>query len=250
MTSLVTDNAQQLSEEQNALLELLLRNEAADQDTSMYGYADIPSEANSFQSYPDFNFTDIFPLTGLSNDPQDLTQSAVTTAYLESLANFEHPVQLELSASDGLLVATATADEQTTAQTERQDDHTQNSNDRFVIDDDFFTRSFALDSQSSRQQVLETQGKLVEKPDERESRNKQRKVTFQSLSEKELALERELWGSEDEEDDFHNDPRTPEHSPLSTSEARAAGVHSATALFRRPSKASRKYSSESKMKIV
>jgi len=72
--------------------------------------------------------------------------------------------------------------------------------------------------------------------------NKRQKVTHRSLGTNELALERDLWGSEEDEDDNEDDHPVTVSSPISTSEARLAGVHSATALFRQPSKAARKYS--------
>lgn len=61
--------------------------------------------------------------------------------------------------------------------------------------------------------------------------------------EEQLAREREIWGPEYEEDNgtaaFEY-----QHAPIVGADARAVGVHSAAALFRRPSPASKKYTSK------
>lgn len=62
----------------------------------------------------------------------------------------------------------------------------------------------------------------------------------QKQAEEQLALEREIWGPQSAgEDDENGEPR----SPIKGNAARAAGVHSAAALFRAPTAASKKYTS-------
>ena len=71
---------------------------------------------------------------------------------------------------------------------------------------------------------------------------KRRKRITPPVDEEELAQEREIWGSEEEDADDDASRVYEVHlSPMSTANARAAGVHSAAALFRKPSPASKKY---------
>jgi len=74
--------------------------------------------------------------------------------------------------------------------------------------------------------------------------NKRRKTALEIQEEAaERAREREIWGPEDllDEDGSTIDYQS---NPVTAGEARAVGVHSAAALFRRPSAASKKYTSK------
>jgi hypothetical protein len=73
-----------------------------------------------------------------------------------------------------------------------------------------------------------------------------RKRAMKEVDEDQLAREREIWGPEDteEDDDEGEDGRAYTGPPVAPSDARAVGVHSAAALFRRPSSASKKYTSK------
>jgi hypothetical protein len=61
-----------------------------------------------------------------------------------------------------------------------------------------------------------------------------------------LAREREIWGPDEDDDEVESEPTLFDYQQTSTvtANARAVGVHSAAALFRRPSKESKKYTRE------
>lgn len=74
------------------------------------------------------------------------------------------------------------------------------------------------------------------------------KTARRSTSEDEaaqLAREREIWGPEEGEETTLSTFENHQHTPIAGADARAVGVHSAAALFRRPSTASKKYTSKS-----
>lgn len=69
-----------------------------------------------------------------------------------------------------------------------------------------------------------------------------------------LAKEREIWGSEEEVENLEQEEEEfvmgYEKTPTLMANARSIGVHSAAALFRRPSSASKKYTSKSPSKVM
>lgn len=172
---------------------------------------------------------------------------------LESLANFEHPPSssepptahesIALSSEhqfESLLQAAASADSQEAAQASR------GQNKSLITE--------RLSSANGNNTATRTKRKRKQIEDEEDSAddnfgfivtNKtKRKRRLPADDPEQLAIEHEIWGPEFEgiEDGSQSDGRT---ISLAGADARAAGVHSAAALFRRPSAASKKYTSES-----
>ena len=177
---------------------------------------------------------------GLSNSFQSLDDPA---ALLESLAAFDHVPssnETNLAGSNdhfaSLLQAAATA----TGAEAAQDEQDQESGDASQSPaPEQFIYSQALPNSDVRRKRTqtdfeETLGWVTNKAPRRSSPEDEAE---------QLAREREIWGPEDYEaataTTFEN-----QHTPLAGAGARAAGVHSAAALFRRPSTASKKYTSK------
>ena len=230
-----------------ASLRDLARNGVAD-EAPIYGYADMASNGQPNGAQPnhhDYLFSDAYPIAGLSNSFRDL-EEADPAALLESLASFEHPVVSNEERTNesndhfaSLLQAVATAGEET-AQTDLL--QTRESSGPSTSDTyGFFNRSFPTETCSKR------------KRNDREesdhgfgfvSPSKRRKKTTPPDDEEELAREREIWGPPSDEEDVST-TYSVQHSPITTADLRAVGVHSAAALFRRPSAASKKYTRKS-----
>lgn len=167
-------------------------------------------------------------------------------ALLESLANFEHaptssnaPISTDHFAS--LLQAAATAGGEEAAQVDLGKVSGSTRQLR-PVEEPNAIRNYAPENQPRRRlsdklRPTEIQGFVV--------RSNKRKRTLDATDEEEqLKREREIWGPEDpEEEEKPYQETLYEHPLIGTSEARAAGVHSAVALFRRPSTASKKYTS-------
>jgi hypothetical protein len=247
--------------EQAAMLQDLARNGAP--EVQMYGYPEVGANGGHLNGYSDNSSNDmhsngVLPVTGLayyadftyaeagllqSQQDLDLDDPA---ALLESLANFEHPPTSSnaLISNDhfaSLLQAAATAGGEEAARVDLG--RTRRSTRQSRPTEELVTRQNDTHEVRSRR-------RLNDKPNPPEShgfvaRSAKRKRALDDTDEEEqLRREREIWGPEEpeEEDPFDQEPRYG-HSPIATSEARAAGVHSAAALFRRPSSASKKYTS-------
>jgi hypothetical protein len=250
----ITSNPSDFPSDQAAILRDLARNGAAD-EASIYGYPEMGSNMQSNGANPsqEYSFSDAYPIAGLSNSYHDMDDP---TALLESLAAFEHPPTNDARTSvsndhfASLLQAAATAEGAEIAQTEGAPEQ-HNAGQTGPSDDyGFFKRSFAPEPRPKRTcKARDLDGNEVD-AGENDGRsyglisNKRRNKTPPPEDPDQLAREREIWGTEDE-DEADNDVSIPEDSfqqtPLSTAEARALGVHSAAALFRRASKASTKY---------
>lgn len=177
------------------------------------------------------------PHVGLSHGFQGLDDPA---ALLESLAAFDHlPSSNETTAASNdhfasLLQAAATATGEEAAHNE-------------------YDQGSEVASQSQTPEQLEAPASLPglethrkRKQDERDEptyaliANKSARRSSSEEEAEQLAREREIWGPDDDELALGG---TFEHqyTPIPGADARAAGVHSAAALFRRPSVASKKY---------
>ncbi|KAL2074459.1 hypothetical protein VTL71DRAFT_8237 [Oculimacula yallundae] len=207
----------------------------------------------------DENEDDTYPIAGLETSVQeDLTNSA---ALLESLANYEPPsLAIESRAPpllndhdhfESLLQAAATAEV-----VEAAEGNSSQVRDNFALYDEFdayeyYKRSFdpipndpiPIDTNNKRKRDEDYVPDDKSETTARSPSKRQKSIPVEVADEdaEQLALERELWGPEEEE---HEDSiSTPEQkvSPLRTVDARALGLQSATALFRRPSEASKKY---------
>ena len=178
---------------------------------------------------------------GLSNSFPSLDDPA---ALLESLAAFDHvPSSNETNTTGSndqfasLLQAAATA----TGQEAAQDEHDQERGNASLspapeqlIPSQGLPNSDVRRKRAQAELDEETLGWVTNKAPRRSSPEDDAE---------QLAREREIWGPDD------NDEATMtafeyQHKPLAGADARAAGVHSAAALFRRPSMASKKYTSE------
>jgi hypothetical protein len=195
---------------------------------------------------------------GLSHSFQGLDDPA---ALLESLAAFDHiPSSNEINTTASndhfasLLQAAATATGEEAAQNEHdQHEHDQHEQDQHEHDPERESTS----QSPTPEQCAPSQNIPGPSPEARRKRTKEErddtpygfvanKAARRSSPEDEaeqLAREREIWGPEDNELDL---PGTFEnqHTPIPGADARAVGVHSAAALFRRPSTASKKYTSK------
>ncbi len=248
----ISNNQSDFPSDQAAILRDLARNGAAD-EANIYGYADMGSNIQSNGANPsqDFSFSNAYPFAGLSNSFQDIEDSA---ALLESLAGFDHvPSGNDARASisndhfASLLQAAATAGGQEIAQTEAA--HEQENDGQTVQSDNygFFKRTFPPEPRSKRKRkARELDGNAVDEEDGRSYgliSNKRRKKTPLPEDEDQLAREREIWGPEEDvdEDDVSIPDDSFQRTSIAPADARAVGVHSAAALFRRPSTASKKY---------
>jgi hypothetical protein len=247
--------------EQAAMLQDLARNGAP--EAQMYGYPEVGANGGHLNGYPDNASNDmpsngVLPVAGLANYPDSTyTEAGLLqnqqdldlddpAALLESLASFEHPpassnAQISNDHFASLLQAAATAGGEEAARVDLG--KTRRSTRQLRATEELVTR------QKDTHEVLPRR-RLNDKPNSPESHGfvtrgtKRRRVLEDTDEEEQLKREREIWGPEEpeEENPFDQEPQYG-HSPIATSEARAAGVHSAAALFRRPSSASKKYTS-------
>jgi hypothetical protein len=243
------NNQEDFTSDQTAILRDLARDGTAD-EANMYGYTDANAQSNGESSGAnpsmDFIFSDAYPSTGLSNSFQDMEDPA---ALLESLASFEHPPPgnegLTPVSNDHfaslLQAAAATAGGQEAA----QKDHTQpgrNTTPRRIEQYGFLQKSPPKENRSKRRRD-EDSGRTFGFITTARSIKRQ-KQSVQDEDEEQLAKEREIWGPEDNDEPDESAIFEYQHSPTATADARAVGVHSAAALFRRPSTASKKYTSK------
>lgn len=242
--------------DQAALLQDLARNGAPESQT--YGYPELGTNGGHMNGYNEnasngMHSNDVLPIdgyayyadftypeAGLLQSQQDLDLDD-PAALLESLANFEHPPSSSNHQFASLLQAAATATGEEAAQLDlgrtrksaRQSRHMEEPN----IAQSYTPENRSRRRPSDRPDIMETHGFVTRG-------NKRKRVLDEADEEEQLRREREIWGPEEpEEEDPYQEPLY-ERSPVSTSEARAAGVHSAAALFRRPSSASKKYTSK------
>jgi hypothetical protein len=254
MAADISNHQSDFPSDQAAILRDLARNGAAD-EASMYGYADMGSNIQSNGANPsqEFSFTDTYPITGLSNSFQDIEDPA---ALLESLAGFDHvPSAHDARASvsndhfASLLQAAATAggEEIAHAQGAHGQEHAGQTSQPDTYG--FFKRTFAPEPRAKRKRkARELDGTEDAEEDGRSYgliSNKRRKKTPPPEDEDQLAREREIWGPDEEDDDVSVPDDGFQQAPIATADARAVGVHSAAALFRRPSTASKKYTRRS-----
>ena len=257
MATDISNHQSDFPSDQAAILQDLARNGAAD-EANMYGYADMGSNIQSNGANPsqEYSFSDAYPIAGLPNSYQDMDDG---TALLESLAAFEHPctndARTSVSNSNdhfaSLLQAAATAEGAEIAHAEASSEQHNAGHIEVADDYGFFKRTFPPEPRTKRnRRGRDIEG--IEPSAESEDGcgyglvpNKRRNKTRSPESPGQLAREREIWGPEEDEDKTDNEVSvaddTFQQTPLSTAEARALGVHSAAALFRRASKASEKY---------
>jgi hypothetical protein len=247
--------------EQAAMLQDLARSGAP--EAQMYGYPEVGANSGHLNGYPDNTSNDmhsngVLPVNGLAYYPgftyaeagllqsqQDLDLDD-PAALLESLANFEHPptnsnAPISNDHFASLLQAAATAGGEEAARVDLGRTRRSTRQSR-AMEEPHSTQNQAHEARSRRS--LNDKSNPPENHGFVTRGNKRKRVLDETDEEEQLRREREIWGPEEpeEEDPFHQEPQY-EHPPIATSEARAAGVHSAAALFRRPSSASKKYTS-------
>ncbi len=231
---------------QAAMLQDLARNGAP--ESQIYGYPDAGANGVHLNGYGDgasngMHSNGVAPVSGFayhadSTYSQEDLDLADPAALLESLANFEHPssssnAQVSNDHFASLLQAAATAGGQEAAQV----DTGRTTRQSRATEQLAFPQDRTPKSQSKRK---------LDKPHSEETHtpvrtgNKRRKRSDLTEDEEQLAREREIWGPDELEED-HSEAQY-EYPPMGASDARAAGVHSAAALFRRPTAASKKYS--------
>jgi hypothetical protein len=254
MATDISNHQSDFPSDQAAILQDLARNGAAD-EANMYGYADMGSNIQSNGANPsqEYSFSDAYPIAGLANSFQDIEDP---TALLESLAGFDHvPSGNDARASvsndhfASLLQAAATAGGEEIAHREgarEQENAVQTSQSNTY---GFFRRTFPPESRSKRKHnARELDGHEDDTEEDGRSygliSSKRRKKTPPPEDEDQLAREREIWGPEEEDEEDVSVPDDSfQQATIATADARAVGVHSAAALFRRPSTASKKYTS-------
>lgn len=201
--------------DQAATLRDLARNGASNEG-NVFGDGDAQHSNGAFPN--DYIFSEAYPMAGLANSSNDLDPAAL----LESLANFEHPpIENPAPVSNdhfaSLLQAAATAGGQEVQKENR-------------------VPQYAL-IESSPRETSQPNGEDEEQRfgfiTTRITRHKRRA----SDEDAEEARVREIWGPEDDQVEVFEYKQS---APLKA-DARANGVHSAAALFRRPSAASKKY---------
>lgn len=182
---------------------------------------------------------------GLLSSQQDLDLTD-PAALLESLASYEHPppssnIPISNDHFASLLqAAAATAGGQDVAL--RDSDQSRNTTTQSRSGREFDDTANYIPESGSQQNhkeagATETRGAVTRS-------SKRRRVVDEVEEAEQLARERAIWGPEEPEEDDNSDYEPHyEHLAISTSDARAAGVASAVALFRRPSSASKKYTS-------
>lgn len=247
--------------EQAAMLQDLARSGAP--EAQMYAYPEVGVaggylNGNSDNASHDVHANGVIPVTGLAYyadvtyaeagllpSQQDLDFDD-PAALLESLAHFEHPptnsnAPISNDHFASLLQAAATAGGEEAARVDVGRTRRSTRQSR-ATEEPHSTPIQAYEARSRR--------KLNDKPNPPESHGfvrrgtRRKRVLDETDEEEQLRREHEIWGPEElEEDDLFEQEPQYGHSPIATSEARAAGVHSAAALFRRPSSASKKYTS-------
>ena len=256
MASDITSDQPAFPSDQAAILQDLARNGAAD-EASMYGFADMGSNMQSNGAGPsqEYSFSDAYPAAGLSNSYQDMDDHS---ALLGNLVAFEHPPANDSRASvcndhfaSLLQAAGVTVEGGEIAQAEGGQEQGTTARSRQSSTYGFFKTSFDTRPTPKRKRTARglSSGEVGAEDHEHSYgliSNKRRKRTTSPEDPEQLAREREIWGPESPEaDDDEADSDVPDdsfqQSPVSTAKARALGVHSAAALFRRPSKASKKY---------
>lgn len=188
-----------------------------------------------------FEFANAHSPLGFSDSFQNLEDSA---ALLESLAHYDQVSsanEINTAVSNdhfaSLLQAAATATGAEAAQIE----HNQSRGDA--------SRSPTPEHFAPCQSLPGSEARRKRKQDQRDKQqygfvaNKTARRSSPQDEADQLAREREIWGPEEGEEttltSFEN-----QHTPIAGADARAVGVHSAAALFRRPSTASKKYTSK------
>lgn len=189
------------------------------------------------QPIADFTFIDAYPVTELSNNYQDLDNPA---SLLSSIASYEHTISGHEGSTTtshdhfaSLLQAATTATEAEAAQT----GHSKNGVPigQPVINDNFGFQNPPTGTKRKRSAENDYSSFIKTKHQRRSP----------GSEEDELGREREIWGPEENEDE-ESTMMEYKQSLAMTANARAIGVHSAAALFRRPSSASKKYTSKSR----
>lgn len=204
------------------------------------GGSQIVSLNNGVAPASDFAFDASYthPSAGLSQSQEDLDLDPA--ALLESLANFEHPpsnsehnIPISNDHFASLLQAAASAG----GQENTQQNHgavrksTRHSTSREDLLSGFQQKRKRIDTSNN---ATGTQGFLV-------SNVKRKKADgLEADEEAHLAREREIWGSEEQNEDgdssiFEPIPGNHAFHPVT------AGVHSAAALFRKPTNSAKKY---------
>lgn len=217
-----------------------------DQAAILQGLTQEGDDVNGDHSL-DYLFEDdeeAYPNAGLETS-LDLEDPA---ALLESLANFNHehaPSSLESRAAasndqfESLLQAAATAGEAAlNGQVGESYTPFHQSNTY-----EYFKRSFdhsGAEPKRGRTQDADNSGNRDDS-DMLVRATRRRRREIQPEDPDQLAIEREIWGPEEGEESQDTSTFQRHFSPVSTADARAVGLQSATALFRRPTAASKKY---------
>ena len=240
------NNQADFNSDQAAILQDLARNGAAD-EAHMYGYGEANLQSNGANPSVDFTFSAAYPSTGLSNSFQDMEDPA---ALLESLASFEHPPPSNEGPTPGSndhFESLLQAVERAEGQAGPPKEHGQtgrNSTPRRTEQHGFSQKSPLNENRSKRRRDEDEDDGRTFGFIKTSRSSKRQKQSVQDEDEEQLAKEREIWGPEENDEQDGSTAFEYQHSPIATADARAVGVHSAAALFRRPSTASKKYTSK------
>jgi hypothetical protein len=230
--------------EQAAMLQEMARSGGQPEShSSPYEFSDTGvngAQLNGVNPLADFafdaNYT--YPTPGLSSSHEDIDLDPA--ALLESLANFEHPPSNNTSISTdhfaSLLQAAATAGNH---ESQDRQNMTRRRTRKSKSTPEPLSPNTTKRKRGSNDDNGDTPGFL------KNNRKKNKKLTTDE--EAIIAREREIWGSENEEEDDDSSQHFGQHfdhPPVKGSDARAVGVHSAAALFRRPTSAAKKYTSK------
>jgi hypothetical protein len=252
-------NSGDFDPEQAAMLQDLARN-GAPEESQVYGYPEAGLNGVQLNGYGDGSLNGMqangiiqdldfvctvnvaHPEAGLLQGQPDIDLDD-PAALLESLANFEHPpptsnAPISNNHFASLLQAAATAGGQEAG---RNDVGQTRRSARQLS-----AAKHPRISQSSPTRQRDQNNQLnIEEPHAFVTRGSKRKQIPEDIDEAEqLAREHEIWGPAEPEEEYASTFSIQyDNPPIGASDARAAGVHSATALFRRPSVASRKYTS-------
>lgn len=221
-----------------------------------YGADGRTEDLNGADSNLDYLFEDdeddTYLIAGLETSFQE--ELVDPAALLESLANYEPPrspvvgsrapaVPNDHDHFESLLQAAATAEGVEAA----EDDRSQvGDSSALSYQSDaygYFKRSFdPFESNNKRKRNEQDEANQSDGESPmlvRDASKRCKKVSGEDSDQ--LALEQELWGAEEGDDEGSMSASERPISPVQTADARAVGLHSATALFRRPSTASKKY---------
>lgn len=220
----------------------------------------LPSLDYLFEDEEEEQENQAYPTAGLPRDQEvDSHQDIDSAALLESLANYEPtPVAVPTAEAlspdhtsiankdfETLLKAVATAGETETARMQVGGSSASFSQQGTYP---FFKRTFDPLNPTKRKQTEEDDYDEDDSEDDSDmlirAPQKKRKLGPEE-TEAELAKEREIWGPEGVEEDIVASVSDRPESPGTPAEEKAAGIHSAAALFRRPSIASKKYARKS-----